>query len=154
MSENVLTMKSFAKTLNDLTFRDYYNRLELLAKSVFKWENLPEGMDERWIENFLFDRGRCVFFDDEKRGFMVADCTQDGKINNYNDPTSVTPTGIDVDPTPLIVGEECVLIRNNDRMFNTKNTLMLFAYRLADISRTIDINVTAQKKGGQRESWQ
>lgn len=141
----ILSMKSFAKQLNDLTFTDYYNRLELLAKSVFKWENLPKGMNERWIEDFLFDQGKCVFYEDSKRGFMVAECTQDGNLNNYGDPTKVTPAGIDVDSTPLTVGKDCILVRNNDKMLNTKNTLMLFAYRLAEISRTIDVNITAQK---------
>ena len=141
----VLSMKSFAKSLNDLTFTDYFLRLELLAKSVFKWENLPNGMDERWIENFLFDYGMCVFYPDEKRGFMVAQCNQDGDLNNYDDPTHVSPTGIDVDYASLKVGKDCVLIRNNDRMLPTSGTLKLFAYRLAEISRTIDVNVTAQK---------
>lgn len=141
----ILSMKSFAKQLNDQTFTDYYHRLELLAKSVFKWENLPNGMDERWIENFLFDQGKCVFYEDSERGLMVAECTEDGDLNNYNDPVSVTPAGIGIVSSPLKVGKQCVLIRNNDRMINTKQTLMLFAYRLAEISRTIDVNVTAQK---------
>ena len=138
-------MKSFAKTLNDLTFTDYFLRLELLAKSVYKWENLPNKINERWIENFLFDHGKCVFFKDEKRGFMVAECTIDGDLNNYEDPVSVTPCGIDVEANPLIVGKDCVLLRNNDLMLPTRDTLMLFAYRLAHISRTIDVNVNAQK---------
>lgn len=140
-----LHMKSFAKGLNDLTFTDYYLRLKLLAKAVFKWENLPNGMDERWIENFLFREGKCVFFKDDKRGFMVAQCTHDGDLNNYEDPVSVTPSGIDVECKSLSVGENCVLIRNNDEMIPTSYTLKLFAYRLAEISRTIDVNVNAQK---------
>lgn len=140
-----LSVKNFAKQLNDLTFLDYYNRLELLAKSVFKWENLPNGMNEKWIEDFLFEHGRCVFYEDEKRGMMVAEATNDGDLNNYNEPTFIRPHGIDVESKSLMVGKECVLMRNNDRMLNTKSTIMLFAYRLAEISRTIDVNVNAQK---------
>lgn len=140
-----LSMKNFAKQLNDLTFLDYYNRLELLAKSVFKWENLPNGMNEKWIEDFLFEHGRCVFYEDEKRGMMVAEATNDGDLNNYNEPTLISPHGISVESKSLKVGKECVLMRNNDRMLDTKSTLMLFAYRLAEISRTIDVNVHAQK---------
>lgn len=141
----VLSMKSYAKQLNDLTFTDYYMRLELLAKSVFKWENLPNNMNEKWIEDFLFEEGRCAFFEDAKRGLMVSQCSHDGNLNNYSEPTFITPNGIDVQSSPLSVGKECVLIRNNDRMLPTKSTLILFAYRLAEISRTIDINVAAQK---------
>ena len=143
--DDIMSMKTFAKQLNDLTFTDYYKRLMLLARSVFKWEGLPNGMDERWIEDFLFHHGRCVFFKDENRGFMVAECAEDGDLNNYRDPVSVSPTGLDVAPQSLLVNEECVLIRNNDIMIPTSRTLKLFAYRLAEISRTIDVNVNAQK---------
>lgn len=141
----ILNMKSFAKQLNDLTFTDYFNRLEMLAKSVYKWEGLPNGMNEKWIEDFLFSQGRCVFYEDKRRGLMVAECTQDGNLNNYKDPTILRPHGIDVDPSPLNVGKECILIRNNDLMAPTRDTLMLFAYRLAEISRAIDVNINAQK---------
>lgn len=142
---DIISMKSFAKQLNDLTFSDYYHRLMLLAKTVFKWENLPNNMDEKWIENFLFRDGKCVFFKDEKRGFMVAECNADGSLNNYNEPVTVCPTGIDVDAQTLTPGLDCVLIRNNDEIIPTAFPVKLFAYRLAEISRTIDINVNAQK---------
>ena len=140
-----LSMKSFAKQLNDMTFMDYYHRLKLLAKSVFKWENLPNGMDEKWIESFLFEYGQCVFYNDPVRGLMVAECNIDGDLNNYKEPTSVCPTGIDIEAVTLIPGQDCVLIRNNDELAPTSYTLKLFAYRLAEISRTIDLNITAQK---------
>lgn len=141
----VMNMKSFGKTLNDSTFTDYFLRLKLLAKSVFKWEGLPNHMDEKWLEAFLFDHGKCVFYKDPLRGFMVAECAPDGSINNYQEPTSVTPTGIDVNYANLTPGVDCVLIQNNDLMLPTSFTLKLFAYRLAEISRTIDVNVGAQK---------
>lgn len=142
----ILSMRSFAKQLNDLTFTDYYYRLMLLARSVFKWEGLPNGMDEKWIERFLFRYGKCVFFKDENRGFMVAECNPDGTLNNYEEPVNVRAAGIDVDSSKsLIVNQDCVLIRNNDEMTATSYFVKLFAYRLAEISRTIDININAQK---------
>ena len=45
-----MSMNSVAKYLNNRTYTDYYYRLMLLARSVFEWENLPKGMDEKWIE--------------------------------------------------------------------------------------------------------
>ena len=140
-----LSMKSFGKMLNDATFTDYFLRLKLLAKSVFKWENLPNNMDEKWIESFLFDHGQCVFYDDPQRGLMVAQCNPDGDLNNYQEPASVSPTGIDIPVLTLVPGESCVLISNNDERVPTEQTLKLFAYRLAEISRAIDLNVIAQK---------
>lgn len=141
----IKSMKSFAKILNDQTFTDYYYRLMLLARSVFKWENLPGNINEKWIEYFLFHYGKCVVYEDPKRGIMVAQCNDNEKVNNYGEPVCVSPAGIDIDPIPLTPGKDCVVIRNNDEMLPTSFTLELFAYRLAEISRTIDVNIQAQK---------
>lgn len=142
---SIVSMKSFAKQLNDLTFTDYYYRLMLLAKSVFKWNNLPNGMNEKWIENFLFRYGECVFYNDPKRGLMVAQCNTSGNLNNYEEPTLINPVGLDINCTSLTPGKDCVLIRNNDERLPTRFPVELFAYRLAEISRTIDVNINAQK---------
>ena len=94
---------------------------------------------------FLYYFGKCVVFEDEKRGLMFAECTLDGDLNNYYEPVSLTPTGIDVDCKRRIIGEDCVLVRNNDIMLPTDHSIELFAFRLADTTRTIDLNVRAQK---------
>ena len=140
-----LRMKSFAKGLNDLTFMDYYKRLSHLARATYKWNDLPPTIEERWNEKFLFDIGYCVVFNDPMRGLMVTQCALDGDLNHYGEPTTVTPVGNGVEPRTLTIGKDCVLIRNNDDMTPTAETIKLFAYRLAEISRTIDINVHAQK---------
>ena len=144
----LLDMKTFAKQMNNVTFTDYYYRLMLLARSVFKWENLPEGMDEKWIERYLYLDGQCVFFKDKTKGFMVQRCTPSGIINNYDEPTHVRAYGTNYRGKSLEVGEDCILIRNNDEMIPTMNTVKLYAWRLADITRTIDVNVNAMKTSG------
>ena len=52
--------------LNTYTFNDYYNRMKLLAMSVFKWENLPDSCSERFLEMALFDYGKAVFCNDDR----------------------------------------------------------------------------------------
>ena len=145
MNKNIYRMSDFAKQLNDLTFTDYFYRLSLIARSVFKWSNLPNHINEKWIEKFLFNTGSCLFFKDDKRGFMVAKCNMSGKINAYDEPTRLTPYGIDYTGKSLVNGESCILIDNNDLRIPTINTIELYAYRLAELSRTIDINISAQK---------
>lgn len=145
-NEELLNMQSFAKSLNDRKFTDYFRRLSLIAKAIFKWSNLPNGIDEKWIEKFLFIDGRCVFFKDEEKGFMVARCNPSGTFNNYDEPTTLRPYGTNYFPnTNLINNVDCILIRNNDDMIPTAHTIQLFAYDLASISRTIDVNINAQK---------
>lgn len=142
-----MLFKELEKTLNERTFRDYYNRLKLLAKTVFKWENLPNSIDEKWIEEFLFSEGKCMFFRDPELGLMVAKCTEAGDLNPYDEPTLLTPVATNFERTGATYenGVDCVLIRNNDEMIPTASSVNLYAYRLTDISRTIDINIAAQK---------
>lgn len=152
--DTIFSLNSTAKDINDITYTDYYYRLMLLARSVFKWENLPNGIDEKWIERYLFHEGKCMFFKDESIGFMVTKFTNSGGINYYDEPTILQPVatnynsfleGVGRENRGYINGEECVLIRNNDIMIPTKRTIMLYACRLAEIQRTIDINIHAQQ---------
>ena len=143
----ILNMKDEAQNLNNLVFSDYYYRLSLLARSVFKWHNLPNHIDEKWIERYLFFYGRCMFFEDKKLGFTIAQCTDSGIINHFEEPTTLSPVSIsgDIEIKPYKNYDEAVLIRNNDDMIPTRNTILLYAMRLANIQRTIDVNVSAQK---------
>lgn len=143
---DIISMKEIAKTLNNRTYTDYFYRIMLLARSVFKWENLPNGMDEKWIERYLFNEGRCVFFNDPERGFMVAKCNDDGDLNYYDEPTKICPVATNYnDVNSLTNGVDAVIIQNNDIAAPTCPTAELFALRLAEMTRTIDINVNAQK---------
>jgi len=144
----IINMDSISKDINNLTFTDYFYRLMLLARSIFKWSNLPNGIDEKWIERYLFTEGKCMFFKDPMLGFMIAKCTPGtGGINYYDEPTTLRPfgTNYDGDHKDYENNVECVLIRNNDEMIPTSITIQLYAKRLADITRTIDINVHAQR---------
>lgn len=143
---DVISMKSVAQQLNNRTYTDYYYRLMLLARSVFKWENLPNGIDEKWIERYLFNEGSCIFFHDSNLGYMVTKYTEDGELNFYDEPTQLCPSATNYQETrSLKNGVDAVIIRNNDDMIPTCYTIQLYALRLAEISRTIDINVNAQK---------
>lgn len=147
IDEKIMSMNSFAKTLNDTTFTDYYLRLSLLAKSVFEWCNLPNNISEKWIESYLYSFGDCVFFEDKTLGLMVAKVNQNGMVNAYDEPTRIIPiaTNYTYEGEDLINGENCVVIYNNDLRLPTARTLKLYAYRLAEVQRTSDVNIHAQK---------
>lgn len=144
---NVMDIHSVSKDLNNLTFTDYFYRLMLLARSVFKWEGLPNNIDEKWIERYLFMYGRCMFFKDSEKGFMVAKCADNGILNYYDEPTGLTPiaTNYTFNSPRLENYTEAVEIRNNDERIATRHTILLYAARLAEVTRTIDVNVAAQK---------
>lgn len=142
---DVLQFRKQAQTLTNLTFSDYYYRLMLLARSRFEWKNLPNGIEERWIEKYLFTEGDCLFFEDQTMGLMVTKATHAGNLNAYDEPTKLKPYGTNYNGKVYTNNVDCVLIQNNDCGIPTHPTIELYASRLAELSRTIDINVNAQK---------
>lgn len=119
----------------------------LLSRALFKWENLPNGIDEKWIERYLFTEGACIFYKDPTLGYMVAKLGINGTYNAYDEPTKVFPyaTNYLYEGEQLINNSNCVIIRNNDDMLPTAPTIQLYSYKLTNIERTIDTNVIAQK---------
>lgn len=143
----LLSYKSVAQMANNMTFSYYYYKLMLIARSLFKWENLPNDMDERWIEKYLFSSGKCIFYKDPTLGYMVAGFGQQGGINCYGDPTSVYPVAENYvyEGPKLVNRENCVVVRNNDLMIPTFPTIRHYSYKLCNLDRAIDVNIEALK---------
>lgn len=143
----LMSMRSIAQQLNDRVFTDYYTRLMLIARALFKWNNLPNGLDEKWIERYLFRDGSCIFYKDNVLGLMVAGTGYAGPLNAYSEPTLLQPIAPNYmyEGPELMNNENAVIIRNNDDMVPTAPTIQLYAMRLTDIDRTITTNVIAQK---------
>lgn len=136
-------LRPLEKDLNTLTYNDYYKRLYLLAVTMFKWEGLPNGIPERFIEDCLFHYGQCAFIFDDILGEMVTKVTPSGKLNSYNIPLSYTCYAVDY--TKKFDTDDIVIIRNNSLEMPTSHTIRLFAQRLTEVERTIDVNIKSQK---------
>lgn len=149
--------KNTAK-MNNATFYDYINRFKKIATSVFEWVNLPESCDERWLELCLFYFGKASFLYDNNLGFINTQAIPGSELNIYGLPTLINCWSFSYNTTRrLYTGlknykrdeekedDECILIMNNYDMIPTMDTIQLFAYRLYEVERTIDINLKTQK---------
>lgn len=140
--------------MNNMSYQMYLWRLMDLAMSVFEWKNLPEGVDPRMLEMWLLQNGFCVFFYDEDlkysthgeapEGYAVLQCMIAGHWDMYNYPLdrrayAVNGFNVELDES------NSVLIFNDYLRVPMFPTLQLYAQRLAEIDRTIDINVMNQK---------
>ena len=130
--------------MNNKTFRYYYNRLTALAISMFEWKNLPDTVDSRFLELTLFNNGVAVYFNDDVIGDLALRTTMRGQFDVYNIPKerrAYASNGYSQD----LNNENSVLIYDNYLHINCKEDIEMFARRLYNIDRAIDVNANAQK---------
>ena len=133
--------------INDNTFINYYNRLKLIAISLFTWKGLDEiaGYGAgRFMEMNLFDYGRSYFYKDDKLGYTVLRVNPNDKYNVYNLPTKVMLWSIGYEKSNVAF-DDGVYVMNNELEMPTKETIDLMSYRLYEVERTIDNNLIAMK---------
>lgn len=133
-----------AMWLNNVTFMDYYYRIEEIAINMFEWANLPDSVDERFIELILCEYGYGVYFDDPVLGNLFLTCMTMEPLDVYRYPTKRRAYSVNSYQKEL-TDKDSVLVYNNYLHTNTLTTIILYARRLADIERSIEVNIRAQK---------
>lgn len=130
--------------MNNRTYLQYYNRLTELAISMFEWQNLPETVDQRFLEMCLFRDGMCIFFQDEVLGYLSLQCMIGGKLNVYRIPMERKAYATNGYQRKLN-GTNSVIIFNNYLHTNSMLDVEIFSKRLYNLDRAIDVNANAQK---------
>lgn len=131
--------------LNTLTYQMWCDRLTDLALARFTWGNIPDTIDPRFLELTLLESGHCLWYLDDVVGrFLALPAVLSGEWDVYNTPlyrTARASNGYfwngDINNS--------VIIYNNYLRTPAFPTIELYAYRLAELERTIDTNVKAQK---------
>lgn len=130
--------------LNNRTYIHYYNRLTELAISMFEWKNLPDSIDPRFLELVLFSDGMAVFFKDEVLGYLALQTMIGGNLDVYRIP-KIRRAYAANSYTRSLDEKDSVIIFNNMLHTNCLTDVELFARRLYECDRTIDVNIKAQK---------
>lgn len=130
--------------VNHGTFTQYYNRLTELSMVMFEWVNLPETIDPRFLEMVLFRDGKAVFFKDDDLGYLALRANCAGDRNVYEIPRQRTVYASNGYQNQLD-DTNSVIIWNNYLHTNSMLDVEMFARRLYNCDRTIDVNLNAQK---------
>ena len=130
--------------MNTGTYRQYYNRLVELAISMFEWKNLPDTVDPRFLELCLFTDGQVVFFNDPDLGYLTLQNACNGGFNVYRIPVKRRAYAVNGYQKDLS-DKDSVIIFNNYLHTNSQLDAAMFARRLSDLDRSIDVNAKAQK---------
>ena len=142
MSKNKQALEVY-KNINFTRIYDYY---KMLALNMFTWENLPETMNSRYIENALYEHGLCLVNNDENLGFISVPCNFGANMNINGESTEVITSGYNyVKTINYINNKDCVLIRNNDLAKATRDYIANYAERMLEVEMCIRANINQQK---------
>lgn len=142
----------FGKSLaaNAATYQLYVDRLMELSISMFQWEGVPDSIDVRFLETVLFQNGSAVFFkdgdlgDDVDGSYLALPVAMNGRWDVYNVPMQRRAYASN-NYQKQLDKDDSVIIYNN--MIRTNSILMceVYARRLWNLDRIIDVNANAQK---------
>lgn len=143
---------------NSIAQQYYLSRLSELAMSMFKWKELPDSIDARFLEYTLFYEGAAVFFKDkdlternlskneqeEDGTYLALQVVLGGDLNVYRVPNNRKAYAVNTYNKQLTV-EDSVIIWNNMIRLPEYGRMMFYAEKLAQIDRAIDVNVKGQR---------
>lgn len=130
---------------NNRTYGHYLERLTELAITMFEWKNLPDTIDERFLELTLFTDGHAVFFKDEEMDkYLALQCLIKGRLNVYRIPIERRAFAVGGYNYDLNI-DNSVIIYNNYLRTNSYRMCVMYAKKLYNLDRIIDVNANAQK---------
>ena len=142
-----------SENTNAIAEQYYLSRLSELAMSMFKWKNLPDTVDSRFLEYTLFYEGAVIFFKDEnlqskqlaeKGGYLALQVVLGGDLNVYRIPNNRRAYAVNGYNNQLDQFNS-VIIWNNMIRLPEYGRMMFYANKLWQIDRAIDVNVKGQR---------
>nr|DAE21699.1 MAG TPA: upper collar protein [Podoviridae sp. ct3lO13] len=131
--------------MNNDSYIQYFYRLMELSISMFEWNGLPKTVDPRYLELHLFKNGSMVYFRDEVMGDLCLDCIANGQFDVYGNPISRRAYSSYNQYQKTLNESDSVIIWNNYLRQPSVLDVKMFAKRLYNLDRIIDVNVNAQK---------
>lgn len=117
----------------------YVRVLSEMCMNRFTWHNLPNSTQARYMEKVLYSNALVVFFKHKATDVHLAlRGTGNGMWNIYDDPTSFVVSGNGI-INETILAKDCVPIWGNYMRMPDVDIVLLYAMKLADIDRTMEI---------------
>lgn len=129
---------------NLYTYEQYADLFTEIAVSSFKWNNVPNTIDTRFIEIGLYENKSMIYFTDEVMGDLCLKCILGGQLDVYNIPLdrrAYASNGYQKN----LDRNNSVIIWDNMLHYGTSNKMEIYAKRLSNLDTIIDINCNAQK---------
>lgn len=145
--------KKLTRFENDLEFQNTFYNLLNIALYSFSVKGLPKTCNERFFKLNLILHGKAALINDKELGFLTLGCTpmMAGNLNIYGEWPEINAygwNGFNKIYSCYMYGAEnydadALICRDNDLMYPLVRYIILYAKRLTDTMRTLDI--TARK---------
>lgn len=130
----------------DVLRRMYIRVLTELSMNRFTWLNVPESIDRRYLEMELTKSGLVVwYYDDEYNRYLALRASGSGNVNMYDNPQHFTVYGNALINRRLSI-KECVPVWSNFTRTQDLDIIYIYADRLAELDRTIEINSKSARR--------
>lgn len=137
-----------AKRQNNEAYSHYINLLSEIAINAITWDGLPAEIDARYMEMTISARGHALFFRDEDmsegKQFICLPANLMGRFNIYGVPIIRRADAVN---GYRWIGDESnsVVIFNNRLRHSDIPVISYYANKLAEVERTIEVNIRGQK---------
>ena len=130
----------------------YLRQIIAGAVSMFDMDNVPEGLDFRYLEIFRYCNGHVGIMRHEKYGLVCFPGSFAGELDAYGRGTEYVGALLNGSPMSGVksasgekisgrVGVDCVVIPNNYIFTNDFPLFWNFARRLTEVDTSLDLNV-------------
>lgn len=120
-----------------------FNHYTNLALNTYRWVNLPEGLESKYIEKALYKHGQCFFTWDKDFGYMCLPCSPSGQINIYGEPLGYVLTGVGY--SKQVKDDQGVRITNNDTAVPTVWHIDYYTKKMVEVDEVILQNLRQQR---------
>lgn len=123
-----------------MTERMYVRVLSEMCMNRFQWEGFPHSVDRRFLEKILYGQALAVFYLNKATDkYFALRATPAGMWDMYDNPISFRVYGNTL-INEEVANVDCVPIWSNYMRMPDIDIVLLYAKKLANIDRSIEIN--------------
>lgn len=141
---NLSRFRSFIEKINLNNEKDnlvdmYISYMANRCQSMFKWDNLPDSVNENFLEFFLQMNGHVAFFEYEKN-LYISRGTYSDMVDVYGIPKRyiVTNVGLNINKN-FLINEDCIIIKNDTLGIGLYPLFKNYATLLSEVDTTLKI---------------
>lgn len=148
---NIYNSFENSKYYTEIVQNDYITRMCEIYLSLYKIEEIPKSIDLRYLNKIMMYQAGIAFFEDEilkekypEYNLFAFPFQASGYPDIYGNPKTIQVYAAN-GYTRALKNHEFIIVWSNWMRYPPINTIQIFAQRMTQIQRTLDVNLQNQK---------